>query len=143
MEPASASLVLSAGSSLAGGLADRADARAEKQQAEINAFIGRTRALQSDAVNKENLESDLGSLRAAMGANGEAPGVGSLEILRELRRTRGREHSTEFGNRMQESFAFRRQARNADLAGRAALLGGIIKAGPSLFDLAQLRRKEP
>lgn len=140
MEPATASLVLQGGSSIIGGLSGSQQAKAEKRQAEINSFIARTRALQTDAVNRENLERDLGTYRAALSANGETPSVGSLEILRELRRTRNRENSIEYGNRRQEAFAFDRRARNADIAARGAMIGGLLGAGPSVFDLVELRR---
>ena len=39
-----------AGSSVLGGLGARADAKAQQKQAEINAYIGKTRAIQTDTA---------------------------------------------------------------------------------------------
>lgn len=120
---------------IAGGMAGRAEAEGERKRAEINAYIGRTRALQTDTVARQNMESELGSFRAAFG--GMTPNVGALELLNEIRDMRGRERRIEVGNRMSEAADWRMQAANAGVRGRAAMIGGFMKAGPSLFDLAQ------
>ena len=45
MDPVTASLALKAGSAALGGVSMLSKAKAEKDQAERNAFIGRTRAM--------------------------------------------------------------------------------------------------
>lgn len=139
-EPVSAGLLLKAAGPVASGIAGFQRAQAEKQNAKINAFIGRTRAIQTDTVARQDLSDDLGSIRAVMGANGQTPGVGTFEVMQELRGIRDRERRVEVGSRMAESFDFGRQARNAGRAGIGALFGGMVRAGPSIFDYAQYQR---
>jgi hypothetical protein len=135
-------LALQAGSAVAGGVAGMNSAKAAKQQAEINSDIGRTRAAQSDTAARDGLNSEMAGLRTTLAANMQRPGVGTGEINREFRDTRGRERRIEYGNRMQESADYGRQAKNAGVAGRGELLGGLLKAGPSLFDLYDLKKRK-
>jgi len=132
---------LQAAGGIFGGISAYQSAQAEKEQAQINAFIGRTRAMQTDAASRQGLNSELATLRATFGANQQRPGVGTFEINRDLRSVRAGDRRVEFGNRMQEAAGFRTAAKNAGAAGRNALLGGLIKAGPSLFDLYELNRR--
>ena len=140
MDPVSASLALSAASSGAQGLAGRQKAKGEQERAGINAYIGRTRALQTDTVGRQDLESELGTMRNAFAAGGQSPGVGTLEVVQELRRVRDRERRINVGNRNSEAADWSMQERNAGGAARSALLGGVIGAGPSLFDLSNYKR---
>lgn len=140
MDPVTLSLAASAGSALVGGMAGKAEAEGEKQRAQINSYIGRTRAMQTDTTARQGLESELGSMRAALGANQQAPGVGTLEMVQELRDTRDRERRIGVGSKMQEAADWRMQGKNASARGRNAMLGGIVKAGPSLFDLYDYKR---
>lgn len=133
--------IAQAGSAIAGGMAGMASGRAAEQQAKINSFIGRTRAIQTDVNAREGLTSEMGSMRAAMAANGQRATVGSEEMFRELRRVRGRDRRIEFGNRMQEASAYNMQAKAAANEGRMGLLGGFIKAAPSIFDYQEWRAK--
>lgn len=112
-------------------------AKADKAQAERNAFIGRTRALQSDTSARQGMNDELSTMRATLAANGQ--GGGAMEIMRALRETRGRERRVEYGNRMQEASDWQMQGRNAMARGRAKALGQVVSAGPSLFDLYQMR----
>lgn len=116
-------------------------AKAEKQKSEINAYIGRTRAMESDTVAREGLTSELGSMRSALAANGQRPNVGTFAAMRELRQTRNRERRIEFGNDMQTVADFRTRGRNAMSAGRAKFASSILSAGPSLFDLYEMRNQ--
>ena len=140
MDPVTISLIASAGSAIAGGMANKAAAEGEKKRAEINSFVGRTRALQTDTTSRQGLESELGSMRAVMGANGQTPGVGTLEMVQELRNTRDRERRINVGSKMTEAADWRMAGKNADTRGNNAMMSGLIKAGPSLFDLHQYKR---
>ena len=133
-------LAATAGSALLKGMSARAAAKGEKKQSEINSFIGRTRAIQTGTAAAQTLEGDLGSFRAALGANGQAPNVGTMEVMNDLREARDRESRINVGNRNSEAADQRMSAKNAGYRGRAAMLGGIIKAGPSLFDMYELRK---
>ena len=134
-------LGMQAGSQIMAGKAAKADARAQKQVAEINAYIGRTRAIQTDTNAREGLNSELATLRATMAGNAQRPGVGTLEMFSELRRVRDREGRIAAGNARQEQADFRTEGRNAERKGDQAMLTSWGKAAPSLFDMAQLLRK--
>lgn len=142
MDPVSATFLLKAGSAVAGGIAGFGQAQAQKKQAEINAFIGRTRALQTDADARRGLDSELGSMRNVMGANQQSPGVGTFEVMQELRETRNRERRVNVGNRNAEAAGYRMKAKAAGQAGIHSLIGGGLKAGPSLFNLYDYRSKQ-
>lgn len=138
MEPATAALAIQAGTAIAGGLSGRAEAKGEQKKAEINSYIGRTRAIQTGRAELDNLNSDLGTLRAAMGANQQSMNVGTLAFVDELRKTRDRERRINVGNRNAEAADYRMAGKNAEAKGKRALIGGALKAGPSMFDLYQL-----
>lgn len=140
MDPVSGALALKIGSAAASGAAGFGKAQAEKKNAEINAFIGRTRAIQTGADATRGLNSELGQLRNVMGANQQKAGVGTFEVMQELRETRGRERNINVGNRNAEAASYRMKSKAAGQAGAFALIGGAMKAGPSLFDLADYKR---
>lgn len=123
------------------GLAGASQARAEKKQAEINAYIGKTRALQTDAAARDGMNSELASMRAAFASAGEPLNVGTSAIMNELRRVRGNERRTAVANENQSVGDWQRYAASAGQKSKASLLGGFIGAGPSLFDLSQLYGK--
>ncbi|MBT9385470.1 hypothetical protein KM176_16470 [Pseudooceanicola sp. CBS1P-1] len=135
MEAAAAAQVVGAGASAASLLGQ---AKAEKQNSEINSYIGRTRALQTDTTARQSLSSELGSMRTAMAANGDQPGVGTFEMMQELRTTRDRERRIQFGNEMQSSWDSARKGRNAMQAGRLGFITKMAKGGQSMFDLYQM-----
>lgn len=134
-------LLAKAAGPILGGIGAYSEAQGVKQQAEINSFIGRTRAIQTDEAARSGLESELAAMRNTFAANGQTPGVGTFEIMKELRKTRGQERRIAFGNRMQEAADYRLAAKNAGSEGKFALLGGIAKAGPSLFDFYDYARR--
>lgn len=131
-----------AAGSIFGGMAGAAEAKGEKQRAEINAYIGRTRAIQSNNDNRMGLEDELSNMRATMAANHQRPNVGTMELFNELRSQRGRERRIDVGNRMSEAADWKMAAKNAGAKGRASMIGGFIKAGPSLFDMYDLSKKK-
>lgn len=132
-------LALQAGSAILGGISTAQGMAAQKEQAKINSYIGRTRAIQTDVSARQGLDSELSSMRAAFAANGQRQNVGTNEIFNELRSVRNRERRIEFGNQMQLSSDYAREAKSYQPG--MALLGGFLKAGPSLFDLYQLKRR--
>lgn len=128
-------------SAVFGGLSAYSAGKAEEEAAKVNSYIGRTRAMQTDTSAPESMNSALGSLRAAFAASGQRPTVGTAEVFNELRRVRGRDRRIEFGNRMQEARGYDTAARNAGMAARHGLWAGLIKAGPSVFDYYDWRKK--
>ena len=126
-----------AGSSIFGGLAGAAEAKGEKKRAEINSYIGRTRAIQTDTEARVGLNDELATMRATFAANGQRPGVGTMAIFNEVR---SRERRIDYGNRMAEVADWKMQGKNAQAKASSAIMGGIIKAGPSLFDLYQYKK---
>lgn len=139
---ASAATTLSAVTSIAGGFAAASEAAGEKQRAENNAYVGRTRAMQSDVNARTDLSSELGTLRSTLAANGQGMNVGSMEVMKDLRGVRSRERRIEFGNQMQQAADWRMDAKNAGAKRTGALLGGFINAGPDMLDLYQLKRRK-
>lgn len=133
--------IASAASPILGGLAASSAAKGEKMRADNNAFIGKTRAIQTNASAREGLNSELGTLRATLAANGQRPGVGTDVIFSELRRVSNRDRRVEFANEMAGAADWRMAGQNAAAKGRGDLLGGLVQAGPSLLDLYQLRTR--
>lgn len=134
-------LLLQAAGPIFGGISAMQQAKGAKEQAEVNSFIGRTRAIQTDAAARSGLDSELANMRATFAANQQRPGVGTFEIMRELRKVRGQERAVEFSNRMQEAADYRMAGKNAMAKGTGELLTGFVNAGPSLFDFYNYRRK--
>lgn len=139
-DPVSAGLILGAATSGAQGLAGYSQAKGEQERAEINAYIGRTRALQTDTTSRQTLEDDLGSLRAALGANQQRPGVGTLEVMRELREVKNRDRRINVGNQRAAAADWRLAGANAGAKATGALVGGALGAGGDLYDLYQYKR---
>ena len=136
MQAALATQIVGAG---LGAMGQMQAAKAEKAQAERNAFIGRTRAVQTATASAEGLVSELAEMRAALADNGQR---GATELFRAVRATRDRERRVEFGNRMQEASDFRMQGANAMSRGRWSAIGTLASAAPSMFDLYQLRTRK-
>jgi hypothetical protein len=132
---------MQAGSALLKGRAGRAVAAGEKERAETNAYIGRTRAIQTSAEMSADLNSELASMRAVFAANQQRPGVGTFEVMKELRDVRSRERRIAYGNEMAGVYDAQMEARNAKARGRAAMLGGIAEAAGPAFDLYNYARK--
>lgn len=113
-------------------------ARAEKAQAERNAYIGKTRAMQTDTAIRTETLDDMAAMRAALAANGQTAGS-ATELFRALRDSRAQQRRVEFSNRMQEASDWRMQGRNAMMEGRMKAGSTLFSAAPSMFDLYQLR----
>lgn len=130
-----------AGSSILGGLGGRAQAKAQQKQAEINAYIGKTRAIQTDTAARESLSSELANFRTVMATNQQKAGVGTYEVMQELRDVRNRERRVEVANRNQEAGAYKMQAAAYGAAGRAAMIGGFAGAAQPIFSLFDLYKQ--
>jgi hypothetical protein len=141
MDPVTSSLILQGGSGLLEGMAGRKQAQGEKQRAENNAFIGRTRAMQVDTNYRTDLNSELATLRTTLATNQQRPGVGTFEVMKELRDIRSRERRIEYGNEMSNVYDARLAAKNAKASGDAAMIGGLTRAAQPAFDLYQYKRK--
>lgn len=132
---------LSAVGGVATGVAAYQQGQAEKEQAEINSYIGRTRAMQTDEAARSGLNSEMATLRATLSANGQKAGVGTGEIMMDMRKIRAKERRVEFGNRMQESSQYKIAAKSAGMNAKSGLLGGFLKAAPDFADMYELSRK--
>lgn len=128
-------LAAKAGFGLLQGLSGFSAAQAERQQSENNAYIGRTRAIQSDTDARLQTEGEIGTLRAQLLANGGLPSVGTFDMFREVRDIRERERRINFGNRMQEVYDFETAGRNASRRGTVALGLGAARAAQPIFSL--------
>lgn len=135
MDPVTASLALKAAVPVTQGIMGYSAKKSEQERAKVNSYIGRTRAIQTDTTARQGLSDELASIRNVFASAGQAPGVGTFEVMQELRNTRDRERRITFGNRMNESRAYSAQANAAGSAATGSLLGGFVRAGPSLFDL--------
>lgn len=137
----SAALLSSVAAPIFQGFAARGQAKGEEMRARANAEIGRTRAAQTDSMARTDLNSELSTLRTTLATNAQPMNTGTAAIFNELRRTRGRERRITTGNEMRGAADWSMAASNARAAGGNALLGGFIQAAPSMFDLAQTRRR--
>lgn len=133
-------LAAQAASSVATGLAGFGAARAERNMARTNAYIGETRAIQTAAQANENVAAELATMRTAFAGAGQAFGPQAMPFIRELSRVRGRDTRIAIANEKQGAADWRARGRSAMAQGRASLLGGLINAGPSLYDIYQLRQ---
>lgn len=134
---AQAALITNVVGGVMGAAGAMSGAKAEKAQAERNAYIGRTRAIQTNASSREGLNDEMATMRATLAANGQ--GGGAFELMQALRRTREGERRIEVGNRNREASDWRMQGRNAMARGRAGAMSSLFSAAPSMFDLYQLR----
>ena len=133
-------IAMQGASSIAGWMAARAKAKGERQMAENNAFISETRARQTAAGAGDQLNSEMATFKATLAANGQGLNGGTLPFLRELARTRGREARIGVANERQTGADWRMQGRTAMSEGRAAMIQGVLGAGPSLFRLNEYRK---
>lgn len=122
---------LKGGSGVLDGLASYSQAMGEKQRAEANAYIGKTRAINTTASSAESLNSELATLRATFAANGQRPSVGNNTIFDELLRVRGREGRIAYGNDMAQVYDANRQASSA----QSAANGALLKTAFSIFSM--------
>lgn len=132
-----APMILGAASSIMQGVAGFSQAQAEARRAEINAYIGKTRAIQTGNAARTSLESEVGSMRSVFAANGQSMDSASWDLMQRVRNIRQGESRIAVANEMAGVDDYRMQAQNAKMQGFGALLSGFGKALPSLFDIAQ------
>jgi len=142
MDPATASLIAQGGMSLLQGRAGRAKALGEKQRADNNAFIGRTRAIQTDTAARTSLDGELANMQTVLATNQQRAGLGTFEMMRELRDIRSRERRVAFSNEMAGVYDQQAASRNAQSEARAASLSGLVGAAGPSFDLYERWRKK-
>lgn len=123
-EPVSTAFLLKGGASVLGGVSAYSRAMGEKRRAEVNAYIGKTRAINTTADSAEALMSNLATLRTTFAANGQRPSVGNSAIFDDLIRTSGREGRIAAGNDMSAFYDWGRQAANARVTAMSGLIGG-------------------
>lgn len=138
-DPVTAALVLQAGKSVADGAAGAAQAQGERQRASANSYIAQTRAIQTDTVARQGMESELATMRAVFGANQQRANVSTLQLLQELRDARMRERRINVGNEQSRAADWRMEARNQGRRATASMASGVIGAGPSMFDMVDYR----
>jgi len=126
-------LVASAAGPVFGAFNAMEQAKSAKEQAKVNSYIGTTRARQTDQAAREGLNSELSNVRAALSANGQRPSVGTASMFDELRSVRGAERRVAFNNETQNAAAYKAKANG--ISPGMSLTSGLLKAGPSLFDI--------
>lgn len=131
-------LIATAGSAIMKGMAGASQANAEKERAKINAYIGRTRAMQTGSVKRSNLQSELASMRSAFGANNQPLDSTAYDLMSRVRDVGRRERRIEVDNEMSGAADWKMEAKNAGQRATASMLSGFGQALPSLFDLAAL-----
>lgn len=131
---AAASMGLSALGSIFGGKADKKRAQALERQERINARIAGIRALQTETAARAGLASEMASMQAQMAAGGSSDNVAAIDMMNEGRSIRNREIRIEVANARQAQQDRLAQANDYRMQGKNALIGGFIKAAPSIFD---------
>lgn len=131
---------IQAGGAVASGLAAHGQAKAEEERGRINAYIGKTRAIQTATTNVEALNSELGTLRATLAQNNQGMNAGTMPFFNELARTRLREGRIKRNNELAGAEDARMGAEAAGQRAAWAPIIGIGKAAPSLYDMWQLRQ---
>lgn len=126
-------LAFQAAGPILGGIQSAQQASFMREQEQINAEWGRVRADQTDTAARVGLEDDLSAFRAALSANDAGSSVATLGLLDEVREVRNRDRRIEVGNRRQEVYAAEGRA-NSYRPGMH-ILGGVMRAGPSLAQL--------
>ena len=131
---AAASTVLSAGSSIAGGIAEDKAASAEAKQLRTNAnarYAQGTREAYQARQDGKRVESDA---VAAMAGGGGAFDAGMAERLGEIGEVTDFNALAAMYEAETEADGMRRQARATRKAGQRALATGFVKAGATALD---------
>ena len=131
-------LLATAGSAIMKGMAGASQARAEQEREEINAYIGKTRAMQTQTAGRDSLEQEVSSIRSVLGANGQGGDSAAFDLIQRVRDIRRGENRVRFSAEMAGVADHRMAAANAGNAATASMLSGFANALPSLFDFAAL-----
>lgn len=136
-----AMLVAGAAGSIAEGQAKKAEADDQARQADINAYIGKTRAIQTDVDARRGLESELSTMRATFASNNQRPNSATAMMMGELRTARNDERRINVANANQVAGDYMTSADNNRKAGRRAATIGFVRAVPNMFSLIDLKKK--
>lgn len=131
-------LAIQAASAIASGVSGMMAAQGEKRRAEVNAYIGRTRAIQTGTVARQNLESELGGYRNVLATNGSPMDSANFDLLSEVRGIRERERRIGVSNEMSGVYDQQMAAKNAQAKGFGSLISGFGRAAIPLYNLTQL-----
>lgn len=137
-----AALAAQAGSSIAEGQAKKAEAEDQARQADINAYIGKTRAIQTDVDARRGLESELSTMRATFASNNQRPNSATASMMGELRTARNDERRINVANANQVAGDYMTSADNSRKAGRRAATIGFVRAASNMFSMIDLKKKE-
>lgn len=114
-------------------------ARNEAANDEVAAYTADTRALQRDAVARDDLNRTLAAIRANIAASGMSLfSPTSRAVLAETDTTLNRERVIASGNDRTEAANLRRSARSKRSYAPISLVTGAARAAPSLIDLMGL-----
>lgn len=127
---------------IAEGQAKKAEAEDQARQDEINAYIGKTRAIQTDEAARRGLESELSTMRATFASNNQRPNSATAMMMGELRTARNDERRIDVANANQVAGDYLTSANNNRKAGRRAATIGFVRAVPNMFSLIDLKKKE-
>lgn len=127
---------------IAEGQAKKAEADDQARQADINAYIGKTRAIQTDVDARRGLESELATMRATFASNGQRPNSATAIMMGELRTARNDERRINVANANQVAGDYMTSADNSRKAGRRAATIGVVRALPNMFSMIDLKKKE-
>lgn len=108
-----AGLALQAGTAAASGIGAMRAAAGEKEKAEINAFIGKTRAMQVGSSARFDTESEVGSIRSALAANGAKMDASSFDLIGGVRNIRENSRRVDIANEKMGIYDNVLNARNA------------------------------
>lgn len=121
---------LAAGSSIAGGIADRNVARAEAKQYEENARQAKIGADQAEVLRREDLLGTLSSIRAIRTSRGLDPTSPTGLAINERVRMQGeRAIQAERLNSLNEQGKLYSAAAVSRAKGKTSLIQGFLKAG--------------
>lgn len=133
---AQAAMVAGAVGGAASGLAALGQARAERTRANINAYIGDTRAIQTGGAMFSDLASQLATMRATMAGNQQG---GGFDLTQQLVEAAGSDRRIAVANERSRAEDWRMEGQAARARGLAGFLGGLGRAGTSLFNLYEFR----
>jgi hypothetical protein len=119
---------------ISGGISANNQARAEAAQYDQNAKSALTAADQSESLRRQDLISTLSSIDAVRTARGLDVASPTGQVIAQNRTARAEQGiDTENLNYRTQAQSYKTQAGISRSQGSAALLGGFLKGGASLF----------
>lgn len=125
---------LQAGAQIMGGIAENSQKKAEAAQYDQNAKTTLTAADQSEALRRQDLISTLSSIDAVRSARGlEVASPTGMAIRGNTTARADAAINTENLNYRTQAQSYKTQAGISRSQGTAALIGGFLKGGSSIF----------